>query len=307
MDSATSPGAATLTLRVAEARVEDIGHAIARLAAADLARRKDGSQPVILIRGAERLSFGYQGRTLGRDLDFAVAEGEVACVLGPNGAGKTTLLRTLLGLLPPLAGSVSVDMRDLSSLTRRQIARAVAYVPQGSGSPFDFTLGEIVAMGRIAHLAPFSAPSRPDREAVERALERLGIAGLADRPMAAVSGGERQLALIARALATGAQALVLDEPTANLDFANQARVLDELARLRAAGIAILLCTHDPDHAFRVADRALLLGRGQALAQGTVAEVLDSENLSRLYGVRVHVAEVDLPGGRRRICVPAQAA
>jgi len=122
-----------------------------------------------------------------------------------------------------------------------------------------------------------------------------------------VSGGERQLALIARALATEARALVMDEPTANLDFGNQARVLEEVARLRDAGISILLCTHDPDHAFLVADSVLLLARGQALAQGPADEILGSENLSRLYGIRVHVAEVDAPGGKRRICVPARAA
>jgi iron complex transport system ATP-binding protein len=256
---------------------------------------------------ATGLAFGFPGRVVGRDLDLAVDAREIVCVLGPNGAGKTTLLRTLLGLLPPLAGSATLDGRELRSLTRSQIARAVAYVPQASGSPFDFTLGEVVAMGRLAHLGAFSPPGRADREAAHAALARLGIADLAERPVATVSGGERQLALIARALATGAEALVLDEPTANLDFANQSRVLDELSRLRQAGIAILLCTHDPDHAFRVADRALLLARGQVLAQGPAADVLIGENLTRLYGIGIQVAEVEVPGGRRRVCLPVRAA
>jgi iron complex transport system ATP-binding protein len=121
-----------------------------------------------------------------------------------------------------------------------------------------------------------------------------------------VSGGERQLALIARALASEARALVMDEPTANLDFGNQSRVLFEIARLKASGIAVLLCTHDPDHAFLVADRALLLGEGHSIAVGPIAQVLTNANLSRLYGIDVHVAHVDGPAGSRRVCVPSLA-
>ncbi len=136
------------------------------------------------------------------------------------------------------------------------------------------------------------------------AAKRLGIANLAARPVSEVSGGERQLALIARALASEAQALVMDEPTANLDFGNQSRVLSEIARLKASGIAVLLCTHDPDHAFLVADRALLLGEGRSIAIGTVADVLTNANLSRLYGIDVRVAQVEGPSGPRRVCVPS---
>jgi iron complex transport system ATP-binding protein len=122
-----------------------------------------------------------------------------------------------------------------------------------------------------------------------------------------VSGGERQLTLVARALATEARMLVLDEPTANLDFGNQARVISEILRLREAGIGILLCTHDPDHALEAADRALLLCRGQALAQGDAAEILVAQNLTNLYGVTVHVTEVQTPAGVRRVCVPERGA
>ena len=253
---------------------------------------------------ARALDFGYPGHVVGRGLDLTLASGEVLCVLGPNGAGKTTLFRTMLGLLPPLAGEVAVNGRDLASLTRGEIAREVAYVPQASASYFDFSLAEMVEMGRTAHLGTFGRPGRRDREIARDALARMGIAALADRVLGEVSGGERQLALIARALATEARAIVMDEPTANLDFGNQARVLGEVARLREAGIAVLLCTHDPDHALQFADRALLLHHGQAQAQGSCAEILTAQNLSRLYGVTVHVTEVDTPAGRRRVCVPA---
>ncbi len=253
---------------------------------------------------ATALDFGYPARVIGRGLDLALERGEVLCVLGPNGAGKTTLFRTLLGLLPPLGGTVQVDGRDLATLARAEIAREVAYVPQASASYFDFTLAEVVEMGRAAHLGTFGRPARRDRDAAFAALERMGIASLAQRPVGRVSGGERQLALIARALATDARMLIMDEPTANLDFGNQARVLDEVSRLCASGIGVLFCTHDPDHAFRIADRALLLDSGRSLGLGPVEQVLDSESLSRLYRLAIQVAEVETTSGRRRVCVPA---
>jgi iron complex transport system ATP-binding protein len=256
---------------------------------------------------AHALAFGYRSRVVGRGLDLALASGEVLCVLGPNGAGKTTLLRTLLGLIQPLEGRVTISGRDLASLPRAAVAREVAYVPQASSSPFDFTLLEWVEMGRAAHLDAWSRPGKRDRDAALAALGRLGIEPLAGRTIGAVSGGERQLALIARALAAAPQALVMDEPTANLDFGNQSRVLDEIGRLSASGIAILICSHDPDHALRLADRVLLLDRARSHAQGPAREMLTGENLSQLYGVTVHVAEVQTPAGRRRICVPALAA
>jgi iron complex transport system ATP-binding protein len=251
---------------------------------------------------AHSLDFGYPGHVVGRGLDLSLEKGEVLCVLGPNGSGKSTLFRTLLGLLAPLGGRVAIAGRDLHGLERAQIAREVAYVPQASASYFDFSLEEMVLMGRTAHLGTFAAPGERDRQATSAAIERMGIAHLASRSVSEVSGGERQLALIARALASEAPALVMDEPTANLDFGNQARVLSQVAQLRDAGVSILLCTHDPDHAFQVADRVLLLRGGSAITLARTGEALTAENLTRLYDVPVQVAEVATPAGVRRVCV-----
>lgn len=254
---------------------------------------------------ARSLDFGYGRHAVGRGLDAAFAAGEVVALLGPNGSGKSTLMRTLLGLQPALGGEVALEGREIGSWGDTERARRLAYVPQAADSYFDFSLRELVEMGRTAHRGVFASPSPKDREIAGHCLERLGIAALADRPVNAVSGGERQLALIARALATEAAFVVMDEPTANLDFGNQARVLEEISRLRSAGIGLLVSTHHPEHAFRIADRALLLRGGRLVAAGRTAETLTSEALSALYGRPIEVATVTLSdGSRQSACLPA---
>jgi len=252
---------------------------------------------------ARRLAIGYRDRDVGEDIDVLLEPGAVTCLLGPNGSGKTTLLRTLLGLLPARRGDVKLDGVAISTLRDADRARRIAYVPQAADSFFDFTVRELVEMGRTAHGGLFGAPSRADRDAAQHALERLGIAHLAERAVPRVSGGERQLALIARALATEAPTLVMDEPTANLDFANQSRVLDEIARLGEAGRAVLFTTHHPDHALRIAGDAILLRAGRVLAAGPVDATLNSTNLSALYGRPVEVVEVrSADGAPAKVCV-----
>jgi len=159
-------------------------------------------------------------------------------------------------------------------------------------------------MGRTAHRGIFSRPGRRDLERTRSALERLGIAALAERPIHRVSGGERQLTLIARALATEATHILMDEPAANLDFGNQALVLEEIARLRGTGAAVVFSTHHPDHALRIADRVVMIRDGGVMAAGPTAAVVNSENLSALYGRPVEVALVtSAQGTPRRVCVP----
>ena len=250
---------------------------------------------------ADQLAFGFPGRTIGRDVSFTLGAGEVLCVLGPNGGGKTTLFRTLLGLLPAHAGAISVDGQPLEQLSRAQVARRIGYVPQGHSAYFAFTVREFVLMGRTAHLAVFASPSKKDLVVADRALESLGIAHLADKPVTEISGGERQLARLARALAQEPKLLVLDEPTASLDFGNQVRVLERLRYLSGQGMSILFSSHDPDHAFLCASRALLLAEGQALELGAPQAVIRPDTLERLYGVSVQV--LALPGGGHT-CLPA---
>jgi iron complex transport system ATP-binding protein len=249
----------------------------------------------------QALDFGFPGRTIGRGVGFTLEAGEVLCVLGPNGGGKTTLFRTLLGLLEPHAGSIRLEGTLLPSLSRAEIARRVGYVPQGHSAYFAFTVREFVLMGRTAHLGLFASPGKRDSRVADGALESLGIAHLADKPVTEISGGERQLALVARALAQEPKLLVLDEPTAGLDFGNQVRVLQRIGALAGSGIAILFSSHDPDHAFLCARRALLLAEGRVLEIGTPRDVIRPDTLQRLYGVSVQV--LPLPGGGHT-CLPA---
>lgn len=233
------------------------------------------------VRG---LAFGYPHHPVGRDVALRLEPGEVLALLGPNGSGKTTLFRTILGSLPPLAGMIVVAGEPLASWSRPRLARLLAYVPQAHAGLFAFSVLEVVLMGRTAHMPRFGVPSRRDREVALGALDGLGVAALAPRVYTELSGGERQLVLVARALAQEPQLLVMDEPTASLDFGNQIRVLDAIAALGRRGIAVLMSTHHPDHARRVADRVALLERGRLVREGAPEALLSVAELARLYGV-----------------------
>ncbi|MBI3370343.1 MAG: ABC transporter ATP-binding protein [Betaproteobacteria bacterium] len=257
-----------------------------------------------VVLESQLLRFGYGARTIGRNVSFALGAGDVLAVLGPNGGGKTTLFRTLLGLLPAQAGSIRLEGRALNSYERGALARVAGYVPQGHASQFAYSVREIVLMGRTAHLAPYAVPGSRDREAADRAIAALALTALADRPYTELSGGERQLVLIARALAQGPRLLVLDEPTAGLDFGNQLRVLDEISTLARRGIAVVFSTHDPDQAFLCAQRVLLLSQGHEPIVGTPNDTITADNLRELYGVEVEVKEFSVGNWQHRVCVPA---
>ncbi|MCX7555861.1 ABC transporter ATP-binding protein [Xanthomonadaceae bacterium JHOS43] len=244
------------------------------------------------------LGIGHGRRRVLSDLSLTLHRGELLCLLGPNGSGKTTLLRTLLGLVPPQVGSIRLLNRPLSHWSRNALARHVGYVPQAHAGLFAFTVLDIVLMGRAAQVGRFAIPSQHDRAIALHCLDTLGIATLAQRTYTKISGGERQLALVARALAQEPDVLLLDEPTASLDFGNQIRVLEHLGQLRALGIAILMSTHQPDHALRCADRTALVGDGRLLALGPTTDVATAAQLARLYGVSEGAIAASLPAIRR---------
>lgn len=248
-----------------------------------------------MLRG-RALAIGYPGRRVGAGFDVALRAGEVLALLGPNGSGKTTLLKTLLGLIPAQAGEVLLEGVPLARVPLRERALRLAYVPQATQAGFGFLAREVALMGRTAHGGWLSRPGPRDHAVADAALERLGIAALAERPVTQLSGGERQLVLIARALAQEPRAVVLDEPTASLDFGNQGRVLREVRRLAEGGLAVLFTTHDPNQALRWAHQVLMVRDGGPFAQGAPRELLTAERLQALYGAPVE-ALAD-PAGRR---------
>ena len=244
---------------------------------------------------ATQLAVGYPWHAVGSGFELRLQPGQVLALLGPNGGGKTTLLKTLLGLLRPLGGQVELDGQPLHTLSAAARARRLAYVPQSHVGAFAFSVADLVLMGRTAHGSLFAAPSVHDRAVAQAAIERLGIAHLAARPATMISGGERQLALIARALAQEAQLMVLDEPTAALDFGNQGKVMREIRRLADEGLGVLFTTHDPNHATRFADQALLIRQGCTLASGAVTEVVTQTMLERLYDAPVEAVGASAGG------------
>lgn len=251
---------------------------------------------------ARRLSIGYGARKVAVDIDLAVERGEVLCLLGPNGAGKTTLFKTMLGLVPALGGEVLLQDRPLAVLTRAEIARAIAYVPQAQVMEFAYTVLDLVLMGRTAHLGPFAAPGRIDHERAEAALSDLGILDLAHADANRTSGGQRQLCLVARALAQDAPLLVMDEPTASLDLGNRLLVLERVRALREKGYGIVFSTHDPDQARELATRVAVIAHGRLAAYGGPDETLTAETLSDVYGVPVRLERTE---SGRRVVVSAR--
>jgi iron complex transport system ATP-binding protein len=250
----------------------------------------------------EGLCFGAAGRALSAPVDLVLSAGELLVLLGPNGAGKTTLFRTMLGLLPAVDGVVLWQGRPVRDLPPNQLARLVSYVPQSPGAAFDFTVHDYVMMGRLGPRGALQAPSVQDDQKVDEALERLGLNAFRMRPLSHLSGGEQQLAAIARALAQGSAAIFLDEPAASLDLANQSRVLALLNELVRDGLAIVYSTHDPNHALVAASSVLLLAPGQHPLLGAASDVLTSATLSQTFDVPVEQGHT--VSGRRLFSVAA---
>jgi len=247
----------------------------------------------------DRLVFSYRsGVDVLRGADLCVAEGEAVFVLGANGSGKTTMLECLAGIRTPRSGQIRLDGDDVRRLSARERAQRVGLVPQIHEPVFDYTVAEVVLMGRAPHLGLFSRPSREDRAAVAWALAAVEIEHLRDRRYTATSGGERQLALIARGLAQGAGCLLMDEPAAHLDPHHRHDVFCAVARLAKEGFSFVVTSHQPNHALLYADRAAFLIDGRISVQGSPADVLGEEILRAAYGIRFE--EIHDPEGLRAV-------
>jgi len=248
----------------------------------------------------EQISAGYGNKTVIHDISLEVASGEVICLLGANGSGKTTLFKTILGLIRPLSGKVCVDGEDISHWPRQRLAKTLGYVPQAHTPPFAYSVRDVVLMARSVHSGPFASPGKHDIAIAEEALDRLSILRLAHQRYTELSGGERQLVLIARALAQQAQILVLDEPTSNLDFGNQMLVLRHVKELAQGGLGLLMTTHFPDFAFLCATRVALMKKGKILAIDYPEKTLTQASLEEAYETPLRIADAGLG---MRVVVP----
>lgn len=257
------------------------------------------TEPILSFRN---VSFGYHpSHPILKDVDFDLRPGRIAAILGPNGAGKTTLLSLTLGWLSAWTGEIHLSGNPLRALPPRERGRLMALVPQSEHTPFDYTVLEYVLMGRAPHLPPLEMPSAKDTEIAMNSLDQVGIAALAHRPVPHLSGGERQLLLLARALTQLAnpqspisnhRLLLLDEPTAHLDLHNKFRIIEIMRRLRDSGVTLLMTNHEPDVVLAVADDVLLMESGIPPQFGTLEKVFTAEALSRVYGLPIRLVQVD---------------
>ncbi|NRA01782.1 MAG: ABC transporter ATP-binding protein [Myxococcales bacterium] len=260
------------------------------------------------------LGHGYAGRPVLARVDLALAAGELGVVVGPNGAGKTTLVRILSGVLGAETGTVELLGRPLASLSRREIARALAVIPQDFGVPFPFRVRELVAMGRAPHLGPLGRETEADRACVRACLERVGLSEFAEREFATLSGGEKQRVALARAYAQQTGLLLLDEPTAHMDLGHRLHAFENLRAFiaeRPAERAVLVVTHDLVLAARFADSVWLLDGGRVAAEGRPETVLTPERIGEVYSVDAEVShdsggQLVIVARRSRIRYPASA-
>lgn len=244
-----------------------------------------GAPPTECLEACD-VHFRRGTRTILGGVKLSLRSGEIVALLGANGAGKSTLFRILLGFLKPERGEVRLDGVPLGIFSRRALAQRIAYVPQAHVAPFPYSVRDVVLLGRLAETGIFRAAKAADHQVVNEILERLAITHLAERPYTEISGGERQLTLIARALAQGASILVMDEPMTGLDSGYQVRLLQQLVSLAGTGHTIVFSTHNPEHAVQIATRIAVLRDGAIMADGPPAEIITPPLIHTLYGVEV---------------------
>jgi ABC transporter related len=255
---------------------------------------------------AENISFAYKKEHLIlNDISLEVNSGEIVCVLGPNGTGKTTMLRCLLGFNKPSKGKITIDGKQMHELGVKNRAKCLAYVPQYSSLSFPYTVKEVVLMGRTAYLSYGMPFSKVDYDFAIKTIDRLGISHISDSLYNELSGGQKQMVLLARALTQDAKILIMDEPTANLDYSNQVKMLETIKQLVNEGYGILMTSHFPNHAFLTESRVILMKGGKKLYDGNPDEIITTESLTNLYQTSVEVSEINIKAYEKsiKVCVP----
>ena len=251
-----------------------------------------------MILSVKDLSFSYGARKALDRVSFEMNPGEILCVMGPNGSGKSTLIDCVLGIHKPDSGTLLLDGKEVQAYKRQEIARHAAYVPQNHSVTFPYTVREAVMMGRTAYLPAFGAPGAKDEQLAEEAMDRVGISQLADRPYGSISGGELRLVLLARALCQQTPLILMDEPTAHLDYRNELKFLELVSSLsKEDGISVLIATHTPDQAFFFESTgcnvsALFLQKGVVASKGRPGEIITESCLEGIYGIRAKILESD---------------
>lgn len=251
----------------------------------------------------KNLSFSYGRHQVLHDINLCIPDATLVNVLGPNGVGKSTLFRCILGLNAHYTGSIIVNGKDMRSLSIKERAREISYIPQSHAPVYDYEVLDVVLMSTGADLGMMRSPGPRHVERAYNALERIGVAHLAHRTYTQISGGEQQLVLIARAIAQNARTIIMDEPTSALDYGNTVRVLSCVRQLAREGLSIVQSTHQPDQAFLYSDKTLVISKGTVRAFGDPHDVITRELVSDIYGVDVEVNS--LYGDKVRVCVPVK--
>lgn len=238
------------------------------------------------------------------DINFTLQPGEILSILGPNGAGKTTMLKCMMGLFKWERGETLLDGKVLSKMPQKDVWKIIGYVPQASKMTFSYSILDLVTMGRAVYIGAFQQPSQKDRDAAHEALELVGISHLADQPCTAVSGGELQLALIARTLVAEPKILVLDEPESHLDIHKQKIILQTIKKLvKERGLACVINTHYANHAFYFGDKVLMVAKDQPIITGPVSEIMTEQNILDYFHIEVKRLRHEIDGQVYETMVP----